>query len=160
MNKETRQSILKKVISENNIENQSELIKCLEKENVRTTQSTISRDMRELNIIKSHNSSGRSYYRILDDYTSTEKKLTDEERLKNVIKETGVSLVQIEFINVLTVLPGNGQLLGVLIDSFRQSFSEIVACIAGDDTILILSKSKEDAEIVNDYFKQFVPEKK
>lgn len=52
MNKETRQSILKKVISENNIENQSELIKCLEKENVRTTQSTISRDMRELNIIK------------------------------------------------------------------------------------------------------------
>lgn len=158
MNKETRQTILKRVVTENNIENQSDLIKYLEKENVRTTQSTISRDMRELNIIKSHSANGGSYYRVLNDYTSNDKKLSDEERLKNVIRETGVSLVQIEFINVLTVLPGNGQLLGVLIDSLRQSFSEIVACVAGDDTILILSKDKEDAIIVNDYFKCFVPE--
>ncbi|MGX4687110.1 arginine repressor [Vagococcus sp. JNUCC 83] len=158
MNKETRQTILKRVVTENNIENQSDLIKYLEKENVRTTQSTISRDMRELNIIKSHSTNGGSYYRVLSDYAANDKKLSDEERLKNVVRETGVSLVQIEFINVLTVLPGNGQLLGVLIDSLRQSFSEIVACVAGDDTILILSKDKEDAIVVNDYFKCFVPE--
>lgn len=156
VNKQTRQAILKKIISEHNIENQSDLIQYLEQHNVHTTQSTISRDMRELNIIKSHNANGNSYYRILNDSVLTAKKLTDEERLVNAISETGVSLNQIEFTNVLSVLPGNGQLIGVLIDSVRQSFDEIVGCIAGDDTILILSKSPEDASVVNSYFKQFL----
>nr|WP_277756564.1 hypothetical protein [Vagococcus sp. CY53-2] len=74
----------------------------------------------------------------------------------SAVSETGVSLNQIEFTNVLTVLPGNGQLIGVLIDSVRQSFDEIVGCIAGDDTILILSKSPEDAAVVNEYFERFL----
>ncbi|MCI0131009.1 MULTISPECIES: arginine repressor [Enterococcaceae] len=156
MNKQTRQAVLKKIISEHNIEKQSDLINLLKQHDVNATQSTISRDMRELNIIKSHNTNGSSYYRLLNNSVLTSKKLTNEERLISAVSETGVSLNQIEFTNVLTVLPGNGQLIGVLIDSVRQSFDEIVGCIAGDDTILILSKSPEDAAVVNEYFERFL----
>ncbi|KFN89196.1 arginine pathway regulatory protein [Tetragenococcus muriaticus 3MR10-3] len=71
--------------------------------------------------------------------------------------ETGVSLTQIEFTNLLTALPGNGNAIGVLIDKVRVEVnSKIVGCIAGDDTILILSKNEEDARMVNEYFQQYL----
>lgn len=159
MNKKERQEILKKVISDNTIENQADLIRYLEDANIHTTQSTISRDMRELNIIKSHGQDGISCYKILaidSVELNDETQFTDEERLKKLVSEVGVSLTQIEFTNVLNVLPGNGQLIGVLIDNVRQTFKEIVGCIAGDDTILILSQSKDDATEVYEYFDQFM----
>lgn len=159
MNKKERQDILKRVISDNIIENQADLIRHLEDANVHTTQSTISRDMRELNIIKSHGQDGISYYKILttsSDELKDATQLTDEERLKKLVSEVGVSLTQIEFTNVLNVLPGNGQLMGVLIDNVRQTFKEMVGCIAGDDTILILSQSKDEAMEVYEYFDQFM----
>lgn len=85
-----------------------------------------------------------------------QKYKTDEERLVDIIIETGVSLTQIEFTNLLTVLPGNGQAIGVLIDRIRIHNPHILGCIAGDDTILILSKNKEDALEVNNYFQQYL----
>ncbi|WP_335673635.1 ArgR family transcriptional regulator [Vagococcus penaei] len=148
--------MIKRLISENDISKQSELMELLEKEDIQTTQATISRDIRELNIIKNHNDKNKSYYRLLNNSVLGKNKLTDEERLINAIVETGVSLRQIEFTNLLTVLPGNGQVVGVLIDSIRTNFTEIVGCVAGDDTILILSENKDDAKIVNKYFQQYL----
>lgn len=156
MSKNKRQAIIKKLISENEIFNQIELVKLLEKENIKTTQATVSRDIRELNIIKDHNDASDSYYRLLNNSVLGKNKLTDEERLINSIVETGVSLKRIEFANLLTVLPGNGQVVGVLIDSIRTQFTQIAGCIAGDDTILILSENVEDARKVNQYFRQYL----
>lgn len=156
MNKKKRQAIIKRLILENEISRQSELLHLLEDEGVNATQATVSRDIRELNIVKHHDSQGRSFYRILNNSVLGMKKITDEERLVNAISETGVSLVQIEFINVLTVLPGNGQVIGVLLDSVRSRNTDIVGCVAGDDTILILSSSKEKADQVNKYIQPFL----
>lgn len=156
MSKNKRQAIIKKLISENEISNQGELVKLLEKENIKTTQATVSRDIRELNIIKNHNAKNNSYYRLLNNSVLGKTKLTDEERLINAVVETGVSLKQIEFTNLLTVLPGNGQVIGVLIDSIRTQFTQIVGCVAGDDTILILSETADDAREVNHYFQQYL----
>ncbi|WP_212882754.1 arginine repressor [Tetragenococcus halophilus] len=134
-----------------------ELLSLLEKEKALTTQATISRDIRELNITKVEDNSGKSYYRILNNSVLGTKKKSEEERLSDIIMETGVSLTQIEFTNLLTVLPGNGNAIGVLIDKVRVEVnSKIVGCIAGDDTILILSKNEEDARMVNEYFQQYL----
>ncbi|MGX7030818.1 arginine repressor [Vagococcus zengguangii] len=156
MRKADRHNIIKKVITENNIENQQQLVEFLEKENVAITQATISRDIRELNIVKSHNNDGKSYYRIISTATKGKKKISDEEKLINILSESATSITQVEFLNIITAFPGNGQIIGVLIDSLRSIFKEIVACVAGDDTVLIISKNKEDAEIVNEYFKQYI----
>lgn len=156
MDKSKRQAIVKRIIMEHDISNQSELLERLAEENIKVAQATISRDIRELNIVKKHDSDGNLYYRILNDSVLGLKKRTDEERLIHAIADTGVSLTQVEFTNILTVLPGNGQVVGVLIDSIRMSYTKIIGCIAGDDTILILSKDKKDAEEVYRYFKKYL----
>ena len=80
-------------------------------------------DIRELNLNKVDNGQGEAYYRILNNSALRPKYKTDEERLVDIIIETGVSLTQIEFTNLLTVLPGNGQAIGVLIGSLLSSSS-------------------------------------
>lgn len=156
MDKAKRQAIVKRLIMEHDITSQNELIEKLAEEDVQVAQATISRDIRELNIVKKHDSNGNLHYRLLNDSVLGLKKRTDEERLIHAVAETGVSLTQVEFTNILTVLPGNGQVVGVLIDSIRMSYTKIIGCIAGDDTILILSKDKHDADDVNRYFKKYL----
>ncbi|MGX7025335.1 arginine repressor [Vagococcus hydrophili] len=156
MYKSRRQAIIKRMINENHINNQTDLIDRLAKENIKVTQATISRDIRELNIVKNHDNKGNFYYQIMNDSALGIKKRTDEERLIHALTDTGVSLTQVEFTNILTVLPGNGQVIGVLLDSVRISYTDIVGCIAGDDTILILSRDQESAEKVNHFLKQYL----
>ena len=105
MNRLKRQTMIKRLVTENEIHTQSELLALL-KENIHTTQATISRDIRELNLNKVDNGQGEAYYRILNNSALRPKYKTDEERLVDIIIETGV-LTQIEFTNLLTVLPGN-----------------------------------------------------
>ena len=156
MDKAKRQAIVKRLIMEYDIASQNELMEKLAEENVQVAQATISRDIRELNIVKRHDSNGNLYYRLLNNSVLGIKKRTDEERLIHAVAETGVSLTQVEFTNILTVLPGNGQVVGVLIDSIRTSYTKIIGCIAGDDTILILSKDRKDAEEIHRYFKKYL----
>jgi transcriptional regulator of arginine metabolism len=52
MNRLKRQTMIKRLVTENEIHTQSELLALLEKENIHTTQATISRDIRELNLNK------------------------------------------------------------------------------------------------------------
>lgn len=156
MDKNQRHAIIKRIIDENQITKQSDLIELLINEGVLVTQATISRDIRELNIVKSPNSDGQVCYRILAQGNRPTKIRSDEERLKHALEDSAVSLTQIEFINLLNVLPGNGQVIGVLIDNIREDVTEIVGCLAGDDTVLILSKTKEDATHINDYLTQFL----
>ncbi|MGK0552092.1 arginine repressor [Enterococcus faecalis] len=156
MNRTKRQTIIKRLVTENEIHTQQELLELLAKEEIVTTQATVSRDIRELNIDKVDSGDDRHYYRVLNNSVLGNKVKTDEERLIDIISETGVALTQIEFTNLLTVLPGNGQSIGVLIDRIRVHNIHIVGCIAGDDTILILSKNHEDACCVNRYFQQYL----
>lgn len=67
MNKAKRQAIVKRIIMEHDISTQKELIEKLNEENIKVTQATISRDIRELNIVKRIDSNGDFHYRILND---------------------------------------------------------------------------------------------
>ena len=128
----------------------------MKKENLEVTQATVSRDIRELNIVKIDDSDGKSYYRLLNNSVLGYKKRSVEDRLAEGMIENGVSLTQIEFSNLLTVLPGYGNAIGILIDEIRENEPLIVGCIAGDDTVLILSRNQEDARKVYRYFQQFL----
>ena len=156
MNKKSRHDAIKQIISQNNIENQTVLLEYLERAGGSATQATISRDIRELNIIKSPDLDGKSYYRILNSSTNKKSIRSDEERLANFLYETATDITQVEFVNVINTIPGNGQAVAILIDKVRITFSEIVACLAGDDTVLVISKTKEDAVIVHDYLSKYI----
>ncbi|MCI5775651.1 MAG: ArgR family transcriptional regulator [Aerococcus sp.] len=156
MNRFKRQAIIKRLISENMISTQKELIEQLAAEDVHTTQATISRDMQELNIVKISN--GHKTFYSIDPGSSAPKnsEQATKDKLMFLIQESGVSIQQVEFINLLTTLPGHGQAVGFLIDKLRISEKHILGCVAGDDTILIVSRNKKDAELVYDYLQRFI----
>lgn len=108
MNRSKCQTTIKRLVTGNGIYTQGELLASLEKENIHTTQATASCDTREPSLNKVDSGQGGVYYRTSSSFALRPKYKTDEERPVDIIIETGVPLAQIEFTNLLTVLPGDG----------------------------------------------------
>lgn len=158
MNKQVRQKIIKDIIVEHKINNQSALMAKLKEQQIDVTQATISRDMIELNIVKRSDENGNVYYQVLPTIVLGLGKGSDEERLMTYLSDSLLSVSQVEFVNLLTVLPGNGQVIGVLLDKMKPKFPAILGCISGSDTVLILSKDRDGATRVNSYLYPYVKE--
>lgn len=136
--------IIKQIILNNDVGTQEELLNHLKKQGVQATQATISRDIKELNLIKTSNPSGGSKYTI---YQNTE--ITVEAKLASTLKSVVVRYTHVQFMNVVMTLPGNAHVIGALIDDIE--FPEIVGTVAGNDTILLISKSEDEAKKIYDY---------
>lgn len=144
MKKTERQMIIKQIILNNDVGTQEELLNHLRDEGVKATQATISRDIKELNLIKTSNPEGGSKYTI---YQNTE--ITVEDKLASTLKSVVVKYTQVQFMNVVMTLPGNAHVIGALIDDIE--FPEIVGTVAGNDTILLISQTEEDAQTIYAY---------
>ena len=141
MRKEKRQRLIKQAVREHEIDTQEKLVELLAKKGEIVTQATISRDIRELNIIKTVSSGGLTIYK-----NFTGDSIQTDMMLK---KKLGEVVVKIDYINQLTIiktLPGNAHVIGVLLDSL--DWKEKVGCICGNDTCLIISKSQSDREVL------------
>ena len=79
---------------------------------------------------------------------------SDEEKLRNYLNDALLSLARVEFINIIKVLPGHGQSIAFLIDEL--SLDCVVASVAGDDTILLISQNIEDSQKLSTYFHTLV----
>ena len=146
MRKEKRQRLIKQVVREHEIDTQEKLVELLAKKGEIVTQATISRDIRELNIIKTVSSNGLTIYK-----NFTGDNIQTDMMLK---KKLGEVVVKVDYINQLTIiktLPGNAHVIGVLLDSL--DWKEKVGCICGNDTCLVISKSQSDREILEERLK-------
>ncbi|MBY0039826.1 arginine repressor [Bacillus cereus] len=146
MRKEKRQRLIKQAVREHEIDTQEKLVELLAKKGEFVTQATISRDIRELNIIKTVSSNGLTIYK-----NFTGDNIQTDMMLK---KKLGEVVVKIDYINQLTIiktLPGNAHVIGVLLDSV--DWKEKVGCICGNDTCLVISKSQSDREILEERLK-------
>ncbi|PFA91259.1 arginine repressor [Bacillus cereus] len=146
MRKEKRQKLIKQAVREHEIDTQEKLVELLAKKGEIVTQATISRDIRELNIIKTVSSDGLTIYK-----NFTGDSIQTDMMLK---KKLGEVVVKIDYINQLTIiktLPGNAHVIGVLLDSL--DWKEKVGCICGNDTCLIISKSQSDREVLEERLK-------
>lgn len=146
MRKEKRQRLIKQAVREHEIDTQEKLVELLAKKGEIVTQATISRDIRELNIIKTVSSNGLTIYK-----NFTGDNIQTDMMLK---KKLGEVVVKIDYINQLTIiktLPGNAHVVGVLLDSVE--WKEKVGCICGNDTCLVISKSQSDREILEQRLK-------
>ncbi|KRM93017.1 arginine repressor [Loigolactobacillus rennini] len=147
MKKNKRQAKIEQIIQQQTIGTQEKLLAALEAEGIHATQATVSRDIREMQIVKERDSQGQLRYTI---YHNGEK--TVAERLDDTIAEVVVSIQQVEFVNVVTTAPGNGNSLAAIIDEL--TFPQIAGTIAGHDTILIISPDRQSARDIHDYFTQ------
>lgn len=143
-----RQGQILKIIHEHNIKTHEQLIKELEKSGFSVTQATVSRDIKELGLIKIPFPGGGSVY-------SSAKDIPEEmDRRINMITDT-VRSVDYALNNVVVkTYPGMASAVAASVDvSMREDF---LGSIAGDDTLLIITRSEEKAaEIAGKLIKLF-----
>lgn len=142
MNKEERHFLIKKIISQESIANQIELMKKLHEHNVDVTQATISRDISELGITKTRDSHGNIRYN-----TVINQKVGGNTRLKDIFIDYVSSVSQVQILNVLKTSLGEANIVAAELDEINMP--EIIGTIAGTDTLVLFSASEEDASRLN-----------
>ena len=114
------------------IHSQSDLVKPLKKAGFPVTQATASRDLEEIGAVRGRNASGDSVYRISD---------SDDESISRTMPVPSDLIISVESSGNLAVVrtpPGGAQLLASSLD--HSGISEIIGTIAGDDTVLVVSR--------------------
>ncbi|MBC3889109.1 arginine repressor [Acetobacterium paludosum] len=145
--KVSRQLKIIEIIENNLIETQEDLAQALKNLGFTVTQATISRDIKELKLIKVMSHDGIQHYAPLKDIGSIYN-----ERVNAVFKESVLTIDYVENTIVLRTLPAMAQAAALAIDSLE--WSEIVGTIAGDDTIFVLIRNRDMmAEIVGKFKK-------
>ncbi|MGT2925975.1 arginine repressor [Streptococcus cuniculipharyngis] len=135
--KEARHQLIRSLVTETKIHTQLELQEALKKNGVNVTQATLSRDMRELNLVKV--ASDDSHYEI-----HSVSQAHWEQRLRFYMEDALIMLRPVQHQIVLKTLPGLAQSFGSIIDAMQ--LPEIIATICGDDTCLLICEDQEAAQ--------------
>lgn len=146
MRKLDRHKVIKRIIVDNEIETQDELLSYLKDEGLHPTQATISRDMRELNIVKSYTKEGKKKLTLIAAEHGDQEL---EEKLKKSISDYGNSIEQVNFLVILHTKPNGADVIANYMD--EVGFEEVVATMAGYDTMIIVTRSDE---IANQFLKK------
>ena len=127
------------IISNINVETQEQLLLELEKSGFRSTQATISRDIKELRIVKELTTLGT--YR----YASAAKEVpsTFSSRLNTIFRESVTRYDYAQNIVVIHTLPGRANAAASAIDAMNMSV--VVGTLAGDDTVMVVMRDNNAA---------------
>ena len=136
--KSQRQAKILELIAQKEIETQEQLLAALEESGFRSTQATISRDIKELRVVKELSPAGTYRYTVPQNESST---LVS--RLNNVFRECVIKLDYAQNIVVLKTVPGTASGACLAVDSMDTA--AVVGTIAGDDTAMIVMRSEEYA---------------
>ena len=138
--KKERQKAVLKVIAATEVETQNQLIEELVKEGIVSTQATVSRDIKELHLIKELTSRGTYRYAVSERPDTQNNTI----RLKAIFKESVTSYANAQNIVVIKTLPGLAPAACGAIDS--MGIRNIVGSIAGDDTGFLAMNDTTAAE--------------
>ena len=122
------------------IRTQEDLVAELHRKRFPVTQATVSRDIRELGLLRVHDDAGPRYMTPVAEL-DVEQTM---QRLRNALRE---HVQAIEFVDVLGIVhtaPGCAPLVGGALDGSR--FEEVAGTIAGDDTVLVIARSRPAAQ--------------
>lgn len=148
--KNSRQKVILDIISNNDIETQNQLIKALEDAGVKSTQATISRDIKELRLIKELTPKGTYRYAAIGGQSSDYS-----DRLRNIFKECAVSIACAQNLVVIKTLPGLANAVSSALDN--MDIDDMVGTLAGDDTSFIAMTDNDAAiklcDIIDEYVK-------
>lgn len=145
----TRHKKILEIIENKEIETQEELSKELKKQGLNVTQATVSRDIKELRLIKTLTKDRKYKYSTLN---GKDNILSD--RLVKIFKNSIVSIDYAGNILVMKTLTGSAQAAAAAIDAVE--LEEIVGTIAGDDTIFLAIRNINKMEEIIEYFKDLM----
>ena len=137
--KTKRQAKIIEIISNQSVETQEQLLAALQAEGFRGTQATISRDIKELRIVKELTSLGTYRYTT----SSNEVGGSFSTKLNTIFRECVISFDYAQNIIVIKTLPGLASAAGSAIDS--MNLSVILGTLAGDDTVMVVMRDTNAA---------------
>ena len=147
MIKNTRQQKILEIIEAYDIDTQDAMIEKLREVGISATQTTISRDIRELKLVKGMSSKG--IYKYILPETKKENNIPV---LNSALTESVIKIEAAENIVVVKTFPGMANALAVCVDSLEKP--HIVGSVAGDDTILLVVRNAEVARDVTKELKE------
>ncbi len=139
--KHKRHNKIIEIIGSYNIETQEDLIDKLRDNGLDVTQATVSRDIKELGLIKVSTKENKYKYAIPS--MSTQESMRISIKYRNIIRETVIRVDYAENIVVIKTYAGMAQAAAAAIDG--MDWDDVVGSIAGDDTILIIVRSSDKA---------------
>ena len=139
--KSARHNLILEIIDTMDIETQEELAEELKRRGVRVTQATVSRDIKELRLLKVLSENGGYKYTTVE---RAEKGMND--RFARILAESVVNIESVNNLVVITTLSASANAAGEAIDSMK--WNEVLGTIAGDNTLLIIARSNEAVEAI------------
>ena len=139
MMKNDRQAMILDIISQENIETQEQLLARLRERGVASTQATISRDIKQLHLIKEPVGRGVYKYAVSGNRT----RLNVAEKLRTIFRESITSIESAQNIVVVKTMPGLASAACSALDHMEIAY--MVGSLAGDDTALLVMKEAESA---------------
>ena len=137
--KSQRQAKIMEIISTRNVETQEQLLAALQQEGFRGTQATISRDIKELRIVKEMTNLGTYRYAA----AATEVSSSFSSRLDTIFRECVTGFDYAQNIIVIRTLPGLASAAGSAIDAMKLSV--VIGTLAGDDTVMVVMRDNNAA---------------
>lgn len=142
--KPRRQMKILEIIRDRAIETQEELAQELRKQGIAVTQATVSRDIKDLNLVKVPTGDGRQRYALPHEDVVRGQR----DRLRRILRDSVVSVDFAENIVVVTCLSGAAPAVGEAIDNLR--WQEILGTVAGDNTVLVVARARDKAPVVTE----------
>ena len=137
--KAQRQAKIMEIISTINVETQEQLLQELQAAGFRSTQATISRDIKELRVVKELTALGTYRYAV----AAKEMPTTFSNRIHTIFRECVTRFDYAQNIVVIHTLPGLASAAGSAIDT--MNLSVVVGTLAGDDTVMVVMRDNNAA---------------
>lgn len=134
MNKRERQAMIRRLIEDNSVGTQEDMVRLLEENGMKVTQATVSRDIREMRLSKLMDENGNVTYTV-----SSASMNDNVEKFSRVLREAFVSAEPAGSILVIKTITGMAMAVAASLD--KLALNEIIGTIAGDDTIFLATAS-------------------
>ena len=146
--KNDRQNRILAIIAREDIDTQEGLLARLQQEGIHCTQATISRDIKQLHLIKEPIGRGRYRYAV----SIHRKSLNVADKLRNIFRECVVSIEFAQNIVVIKTIAGLAGAAAEAVDSMKVSY--MVGSLAGENTVLLVMRDNEAAEVFCEEIKE------
>ena len=145
--KMTRHAKIKEIIDKNKVETQEELAAALRDQGIEVTQATVSRDIKELMLVKVPDADGNYHYA----YPKEHNMLLTPGRLERNFQDSIIGVRSSQCLVVIRTLPGTAQAVAYAVDYMK--WPEILGTIAGDDTVFVALADQEGVQTLMNRFK-------
>ena len=140
-----RQNKILEIIKTNEVETQDQLLELLKQAGYNVTQATISRDIRELQLVKGQGKDGKYRY-----FAGNYDDRPISERFIKIFRETTLSYSCAQNLIVVKTLPGCAGAAGEAIDTL--SLDHVVGSVCGDNTMLIVVDHEDNVPYITEAF--------